>query len=112
MEKRAMIHFKREEFEECVIECEAILNLKDSSDITELKEKAKNSISHNKPWYNVLNVEKTASKSLVERAFRALAGVFHPNKAKNAKLSDVDKKKLNVKMAKVNRAKEEFKKRS
>lgn len=110
MEKRAIIHFKRKEFEECVIECEEILEIKKSAEIITLMENAKKEISDNKPWHEVLEVPKTSDENFVVKAFRKLAKLFHPNKAKNARLSNVDKKKMNVKMAKINKAKLDFEK--
>jgi hypothetical protein len=48
MEKRATIHFQRNEFEECLIECEEILKLKKSTEITDLMKKAKKETSTQK----------------------------------------------------------------
>jgi tetratricopeptide (TPR) repeat protein len=108
MEKRAMIHFKRNEFEECLIECEEILKLKHSSEIFELKKKAKKEISPDEAWYEVLKIAKDSAKEKVKSVYKELAKTFHPNRAKNAKLNKVDKKKIDAKMAKINRAKKEY----
>lgn len=110
MEKRAIIHFKRKEFEECVIECEEILKFNESAEISKLMKSAKEVIATNEPWHEVLEVPKNSDKNFVIKAFKKFAKNFHPNKAKNARLSKIDKKKMNVKMAKINKAKMEFEK--
>lgn len=108
MEKRAMIHFNRNEFEECLIECEEFLKKKHSPVIIELKKNAERRMSADEPWYQVLKVTRNAAEERVKEAFKELAKKFHPNRSKNARLSIVDKKKIDAKMAKINRAKSEF----
>lgn len=107
MTRRAEIHFQRNEFEECEIECEEILAIRDCPEIQALKQHATDKISGKKHWYDVLGVAKDSSKKLVKDAFKELARFFHPNSAKNSKLPKADKKKRNMKMAKINQAKVE-----
>lgn len=106
MTRRAEIHFQRNEYEECEIECEEILAIRDSPEIQALKQQATDNIPE-KHWYDVLGVAKNASKNIVKDAFKGLARIFHPNSAKNTKLPKADKKKRNMKMAKINKAKVE-----
>lgn len=108
MEKRAKIHFLREEFEECVIECEEILRFGPFPKVKALKEKAKPKIPRKEKWYEVFGVPADSSKSIVKEAFRRLARLFSPNSMKNANLIAVDRKKINAKMAKINAAKTDF----
>jgi DnaJ homolog subfamily C member 7 len=107
MEKRALIHFKREEFEECVIECEEVLKKKDSPEMLQLKRDAEKEISSGEDsWYKVLKVGANATKEQVTKAYRSLIRTFHPDRARKAILSD--KRKLTLKMAKIIRAKSKF----
>ena len=106
MEKRAEIHYKRREFEDCVIECEEILKKKNVSSIQTLKLKAEKDLQSKEPWWQVLNVAKNATKEQVKRAFHKLVKTFHPDKNKKNTL-DSDMKKSTAKMAKINSAKVE-----
>lgn len=108
MKKRAHIHFKRNEFEECVIECEEILKKKTLPSIVKLKKDAEKKISKDESWWNVLNVAKNATKSQVLDSYKKLMKIFHPDKAKT-KLK-IDKAKLSAKAAKINSAKRDFEK--
>lgn len=108
MEKRAEIHFKRDEFEECVIECEEILKKKPSSDIKTLKLKAEKSVPSEEPWWQVLNVASNATKDQVKKAFNKLVKIFHPDRNKKNTLES-DMKKSTARMAKINSANVKFK---
>lgn len=108
MKKRAEIHFKRGEFEDCEIECEEILQYCQDETTEELKNEAKKKILSGRSWWKILNVTVTAPSMLVKKPYRELAKNFSTNKAKNAKLLAVDKKKLDRKMAQVNGAKSDW----
>jgi preprotein translocase subunit Sec63 len=110
MEKRAEIHFKKEEFEECIVECEEILSKKPSPSIEKLKKEAESKQSSNNPWWKILKVDQNATKAQVIHSFKKLAKLFHPDKVKGSTLKS-DKKKMTKKMAKINGAKQEFDKR-
>jgi Tfp pilus assembly protein PilF len=107
MEKRAKIHFKREEYDECVIECDEILSRKSSPSITKLKSDAIKKRSSDESWWQVFNVARTATKAQVNKIYSQLAKKFHPDRKKGLK---VDKDKYTAKMAKINSAKQEFEK--
>lgn len=109
MEKRAEIHFKREEFEECAIECDAYLKISKKTEILQLKRDAEKRISTDESWWKILKVAKNATKAEVKKAFAGLVKIFHPDKAKKGKLP-VDNDKQNAKMAKINKAKTEYEK--
>lgn len=111
MKHRALIHFERNEFEECEIECEEILKISKLLDIEALQKKAQQKITSVLSWFEVLKVASNASKTAVKKAYKALAKQFSTNNAKHAKLLSADKKKLNAKMAKVNGAKSEWEKK-
>lgn len=102
--KRAFIHYELDEFEECVIECEEIIKNMSSPDVIELMKKGKKEIPPKHEWCKVLNVPKDASKSAVKEAYYTLARKFSTNSSKNSKLLQVDKKKADAKMAKINEA--------
>lgn len=108
MEKRAFIHFKLNEFDECVIECEEILKVKNSPEIRNLKAEAEIKSLDDEPWYEVLNVSKNADSKTVTKAFNLLAKKFHLNGKINSGISIVDQKKMNLKMAKFNKARLQF----
>lgn len=108
MEHRAQIHFKKGEFEECVIECEQILKTKSSDEIELLKQNAKKKIPADKPWHEVLQVSPNAAREEVERSFRSIAKVLSPNARHNRKLLKVDQIKIQQKMATLNKAKTIF----
>lgn len=105
MKKRADIHFKREEFEECVIECEEILKINKTHEVTELKQKAKENLPQKQAWYDVFKVAKDATKDEIRKTFHKLAKMFSTNSKKNSKLLKIDKIKADMRMAKINEAK-------
>lgn len=107
MEKRAMIHFTRKEFECCVIECEEIQRLRSSDEIKKLMEEAKKNLRE-KPWFDILGVSPSALKPEVVTATKTLTLKYNPSGRKNAKLPKLDKAKLQRKMTSINRAKKEF----
>lgn len=108
MERRAEIHFAKQEFEECVIECAEILRIRQSNDIKLLMDDAESKIGTEEDWFAVLHVSKHADKKDVEKAYRTLAKLFSPNAKKNAKKSVVDREKLQRKMARINKAKTHY----
>jgi hypothetical protein len=108
MKKRAWIHFRRDEFKECEIECDEILKHCKENNIEKLKNDANQRIPTEKSWWKILNVTRTWSRDVVSKAYRNLAKKFSTNNAKNAKLLDVDKKKLDAKMAIINGAKDDY----
>lgn len=107
MEKRAEIHFNKQEFEECVIECTEILKIGPSNDIKLLMDDAESKIKI-EDWFEVLQVLPNAKEIDVEKAYRNLAKLFSPNARKNAKKSAVDREKLQRKMARINKAKIQY----
>lgn len=107
MKLRARIHFLRQEYEECIVECEELLKLCPShSDFTKgFIKKSKLKIRLDLPWYEVFGVARDATKSVVIKTYKQFAKRLGTNNAKNSKLLKADKKKLDAKMAKINGAK-------
>lgn len=105
MEKRAHIHFKRAEFDECIVECKEVLSTQDSADMKNLLGLANDEVLKVTEWFDVLQVLPAATKADVEKSFRSLAKKFSPNSKQNAKLMKIDKRKVEVKMSKINIAK-------
>lgn len=104
MEHRALIHFEKEEYEECVIECEEILKTSTSKDVELLKQRAKKKIPAEKAWHEILQVAPTASTEEVETSFRSIARLLSPNARHNRRLLRVDQIKVQQKMARLNKA--------
>lgn len=107
MENRAKIHFTRNEFECCVIECEEIQRLRSSDEIKKLMEEAKKNIKE-KTWFETLGVSPSSPKPEVVAASKKLTLKYNPGGRINAKLSKLDKAKLQRKMSSINKAKKEF----
>lgn len=109
MEYRAKIHFNRQEYRECVIECEEILKIdKDCKSALDLLNEAKQNIPKKRSWFQILGVLPNASKNEVVKAYRKLAKIFSPNTSKNSRLNKLDKRKVDEKMSEINEAKTNF----
>lgn len=92
---RANIHFKRGEFEDCIIDCEAAITSKASEKAKKLIKSAKTSLL-SKPkenCYTVLGISSTSSSSEIKKAYRKLSLIVHPDKAPGDATA-VDKAKL------------------
>lgn len=108
MEKRALIHFQRNEFEFCAIEREEIQRLRPSEENLKLLKAAKQNIQ-DKMWFEVLGLSPQATMQEVTVAYRALAKIFSPNASKNVKINITDRIKYGKTMASINAARAQFK---
>lgn len=107
---RACIQFDRKQYEECIIECEELLKLRKIDEIETLMKNAKVKLPAKKPWFEVLNIDQRSSKDDFGKAYRKLAAEVSPNARKNARLNKIDKRKMEAKMARLNKAKNDFEK--
>lgn len=92
---RAQIHFKRGEFEDCIIDCEAAIKSKVTEQAKKLIESAKKSLGSNPKaeCFEVLGISSSSSSGEIKKAYRKLSLIFHPDKAP-ADATAVDKQKF------------------
>lgn len=102
--RRANVHFKLNEFENCIIDLEELL--KHDNDHIEAKKLINNakkmSISSRRNWHDILGVSELSSKREVRKAFHKLSLLYHPDK--NSHVTAVEKRKLERKLREINDA--------
>lgn len=108
MEKRAFIHFEKKEYEDCIIECEEIIKIQSIPQIIDLMKKAEEKIPKERSWFDFFGVPANSDKSILKTAFKKLALKFSPNTKINARLINIDKKKVARRMSKINEARMHF----
>lgn len=81
--RRANIHFKQNEFDDCIIDCKAALKAKETEAPKKLIEAAKYAIknAHKQTCYEVLGIKPSAKCSEIKKAYQKLSLKFHPDKA-------------------------------
>lgn len=102
LSQRAFTHFKLNEFEDCIIDCEEYLKLKGSSDIQKLLMDATKKFEIKNPR-EVLEVSSSAQALEVYRAFKRLSKLYHPDKAAPG-TTVIEMKKLTRKFQNINNA--------
>lgn len=106
--KRADIHFKLKEFEDCIIDCEESLKLQASESAKKLLAMAKSQLTTvtKKSSHEILGVARGASKSEAKKAFYKLSLLYHVDKHPLA--ASVEKLKLNRKFREMKAAYDTF----
>lgn len=102
--KRANVHFKLSEFENCVIDLVELLKIdKNNFEAKRLLTNSKKmSLAAKRSWNDILGVKMVSSKSEVKKAFHKLSLLYHPDK--NPQATAVEKKKLERKLREINEA--------
>lgn len=104
LNKRAHCHFKMNEFEDVIIDCEELLKIEASQEIKKLMEDARFSVSITKreSRYDVLGVTLKSTVGEIKKQFRKLSLMFHTDK--NPLATAIEKRKLERKFDKVKEA--------
>jgi len=111
LSQRAKTHFKLNEFEDCIIDCEESLMLEIDEKIKKLLADAQTKV-RNKPKkskkadYEILEITETATRKEVIKAYRNLSLRYHSDKHPNA--TACDKKKLDRKFLELKTAYDSF----
>lgn len=105
LNRRANIHYKQKEFEDCIIDCEAALKVEASEGPKNLIKMAKESIQTvaKRSCYEILRVKASAKSGEIKKAYRKLSLEFHPDKAPSD-ATNVEKKKFERKFREVKEA--------
>lgn len=93
--RRAIIHFNKREYAECIVDCQAANTHSEARKLLDVAEKLLKTTPE-RSCYEILGIENSASSGEITKAFHKLAFKIHPDKAP-ANATALEKSKRSLK---------------